>query len=264
MQSEEPPITSPSLYHLLSRLTSLAYTTPPATSTFYADLLYQFFPPDVVSRIKLPGQVSSVEKNSSYPGGLAKSESKDGGDTNGIASSLGVKNGKRRREASRSAEGLNMNMASSSQDGNSATKSPTPVTEKNGIDPHIALHAQAMTHFVNGAYYSAIHIVRDHAIEANPLHTGIIPPKSKRKTETTAEGDGMSLDSEGEEEPDFDQDDEDPDSPKYPRKFCMICAAILGKACMELGRYDEGLRIIHRVVQRRTDDMLGGGLSSCE
>lgn len=122
---------SPSLYHLLARLLDLVYNSSPATSTFYADILFQLFTPEVIKTIEVP----TTDLRSQHE---LKSDHLSGNE-----------NGKRRRDPSRTGEHVDT--------AEQHTSSPS----NNGLDPHIAIHARALAFFVSREYYSAIHLVRD-------------------------------------------------------------------------------------------------------
>lgn len=158
----------PSTYHLLTRLVSLVYNSTPATSAFYAGILYDLFHRDLLAGVSVAVPASNSSSNDTFAS------------TSTAFLNAGTKKDLRRKRAA-ATDVVNGLDAATGEDYVNHIEVPR----------HQALHLYANALLQDGQWYSAIECVRKHvddgpAIDAGSTGDGldsstIVPKKSRSK-----------------------------------------------------------------------------------
>lgn len=149
----------PSAYHLLLRLISLVYNSTPASSTFYAGILFDLFHEDLLAGAKLPAPSPSAAQGEAA------------GFTSPPLTATDARTSARRKRLA--GDGMN----------GSAPESKN-VSELLEVPRHQALHLYANAFLLNGEYYSAIECVRKH-VDDGPAVTAA---EGSRPTKSSSSG----------------------------------------------------------------------------
>ncbi len=211
----DPP---PSKLHLLLRLLSLVYFSPTRTAAFYADILVSLFPPEAVT--ELNNDLSSSIIAASDNGVISLSPPNAAAPT--------AKRGK----------------------GKAPPSPPKPTIGRNAskiaqqlFDPHVAIHARALVFHQNKEYYSAIGLVRD-----------LVEPASVERCRGAGRSDApsTSASTSGRTAMPLKMEqglyESTPDGVK--EHGCLACAHILAMACVAVGRFEEGRKVLHEANVR--------------
>lgn len=223
---------NPSHYHLLRRLISLCYRSPPRTAYFYAAVLYDLYHADLITGLSLPVAVRSGKDD----------EQEDMIQANQWPGKQTVEHGRKN--------------GSSTKVNQDASTGPHQVeVEWVHVPRHLALHVRGWSLINNSEFYSAVHLVKDHVDEQDSDRTKALDLKDLDTVPDLTD----LMDSE-----DSDHDDESKrgqrqqtqrsrpseSSHKTTRKGlpCLECAMIHSTACERLARYDEGRTVLQRTV----------------